>query len=360
MKKYLVIIIVFLLSILIFLIFGKVSPKIESFANKEKDDSIELPIDDAYLPNMKDTKNDENEKDYKIINMYKTILNRQPTPEEMKKARKLSEKQLKNNLLNTPEYNHMIKMQNNDVEGGIEGALAKEDLIVMLMRIYSEERDKKVPAKVLLPLRDCFIHLQYNEYLYRAMLNHNNYQNFEDDIINSTSLSKKKLEELFNKYFDLLELKLMANDIIKQRKLNSRSNDNDSDPEPLTLSKGAYIAESEYDNKKLQQQLEKISKEADDIFNKNKAAELLKTNKDSELIVRIYNPMDYKNEYRGPKEFRPSVCTSLGQKPLTQPVFTESKLLMQGTDLDKAFEDTQVGSIMPKFIYKEYQDIKIN
>ena len=33
--------------------------------------------------------------------------------------------------------------------------------------------------------------------------------------------------------------------------------------------------------------------------------------------------------------------------------------IIKGEDLNKAFEETQVGSIMPKFIYKEYQDVRI-
>ena len=50
---------------------------------------------------------------------------------------------------------------------------------------------------------------------------------------------------------------------------------------------------------------------------------------------------------------RPQVCTTLGQKQLVQPVFTNSSLLL-GTPVGEAAQDTQVGSIMPKFEYKEY------
>jgi hypothetical protein len=80
---------------------------------------------------------------------------------------------------------------------------------------------------------------------------------------------------------------------------------------------------------------------------------------DSEVYVRVYNPINYKQTYNGKPEYRPPVCTSLGQKQLEMPVFTESKLLFQGTELERAFTDTQVGSIMPKFQYKEYQDVRI-
>ena len=76
--------------------------------------------------------------------------------------------------------------------------------------------------------------------------------------------------------------------------------------------------------------------------------------------MRVYNPIKYNQQsYRGDSKFLPPICNSLGQKSSETPIFTESKLLFQGSDLDKAFEETQVGSIMPKFIYKEYQDIRI-
>ena len=70
--------------------------------------------------------------------------------------------------------------------------------------------------------------------------------------------------------------------------------------------------------------------------------------------------MVHNNSYVLPSGYKPPICTSLGQEQITQPTFTQSKLLFQGTDLNSAYKDTQVGSIMPKFIYKEYTDVKIN
>jgi len=82
--------------------------------------------------------------------------------------------------------------------------------------------------------------------------------------------------------------------------------------------------------------------------------------KNAELYVRVYKPMIHNNSYVLPSGYKPPICTSIGQPQLTQPIFTQSKLLFQGTDLNSAYKDTQVGSIMPKFIYKEYTDVKIN
>ena len=73
--------------------------------------------------------------------------------------------------------------------------------------------------------------------------------------------------------------------------------------------------------------------------------------------TRVYNPIDYKQNYRGDMRYRPSVC-SYGTKQVVQPVFLNSSTLFQGTDLKEAAENTQVGSIMPKFEYYEYEDIK--
>jgi hypothetical protein len=73
--------------------------------------------------------------------------------------------------------------------------------------------------------------------------------------------------------------------------------------------------------------------------------------------TRVYNPIDYKQNYRGDMRYRPSVC-SYGTKQIVQPIFLNSSTLFQGTNLKEAAENTQVGSIMPKFEYYEYEDIK--
>ena len=75
------------LIVMFVLIFNK--HNIENFIVKQKDskdDDIELPINDKYLPiNVNagiDKRNDSN-KNYSIIDMYKSILNRQPNKQEL-------------------------------------------------------------------------------------------------------------------------------------------------------------------------------------------------------------------------------------------------------------------------------------
>jgi hypothetical protein len=168
-------------------------------------------------------------------------------------------------------------------------------------------------------------------------------------------LSQEKLLKLFDKYFILSELKSVANDIRKKQLLEMK-NDLGKIPEPL-INKGREIHDHDTEFKEI---LDKIKMQADKVFNKDDVAKVLKDgNYKSDHFIRVYNPIKYAKEYRGVPLFRPPVCTTLGQKQLVQPVFENSKTLFQGTDINEATENTQVGSIMPKFEYKEYQYINI-
>ena len=342
----------------------------DSQKHKIKDaPSIINPISDAYLPyssnvidynNMQTPENINNE--YAIINIYKTLLDRQPDNNEINKylylysTNELNDDTLKLQILNSPEYTRLIKMQSNEVEPGLISAIAKEDLLSKLSKLYYNEKKIVAPKSMLLPLRDCYIHLQYNDFLFRSMLVHNNYNKFEKEVLDTPLLSKENLLKIFNKYFLLIDLKYIANDIRKKELLDMK-NSSGVIPKPITNNVGNNI-----DNKdtNIENQLNKIVDQSNSIFNKDDVAKLLKKNNyKSDLYVRVYEPIKYQQDYKGDPLFRPPICTTLGQKQLIQPVFENSKTLFQGTDLKESIENTQVGSIMPKFEYKEYQDINV-
>lgn len=325
-------------------------------------------ISDKYLPytndifdNNKNSTPEDINNEYTIINLYKTLLDRQPDKDELRKnlnlfnTKELNDETLKIQILNSPEYNHNNKMQSNEIEPGLIGAIAKEDLLSKLSILYNRERNIIVPKKMLLPLRDCYIHLQYNDYLYRAMLVNENYSNFEKDVLDTPMLSQENLLKLFDKYFLLSDLKSTGNDIRKKQLLEMK-NQLGTIPEPV-VNKGHDINNKDTN---IKEQLNKIVNQSDKVFNKDDVAKVLKNgNYSSDLFIRLYEPTKYKQQYRGDPLFRPPVCTTLGQKQLVQPIFENSKTLFQGTDIREATENTQVGSIMPKFEYKEYIDINV-
>ena len=377
----------------------------------ESYETIDIPISDSLIPYNPKSKIELSE--YEVIDLTKSILQRPPTIQEMKKFAYYTSNDLKEYLYNLPEYDKLIKTQDNHVNNGIEGAIAKKNIINRIMIIYSTITKKDLPIKMMTPLRDCFIHLQLNEYLFTAMLESYNYSKFEVDVLSAYVLTKKVLLYLFDKHFNVLELKLVAQDKINA--VNNKSTDfskeldsikkdilsiadNDlvdtiknsfpnvfneilkstlkDDPvDEATMAKikttpnktdidllNQYLKSIErfIPEKEIKKEEKKEIKEELTINNNtNKALAAFPEN--SELYVRLYNPVKRNTTYTNiPDGYKPPICTTLGQDTLTQPVFTQSKLLFQGTDLNDAFEKSQIGSIMPKFIFKEYNDIKIN
>lgn len=529
--------------------------KIEKFANKEINaysNTIEETIKDSLLPSNPYAKILLNE--YEVIQTYKYILKRSPTIPEINKSIYYSINELKEFLYNTPEYEKLIKIQDNIYNNGMEAAIAKKNLINRIMELYKKIYNTDIPVKMILPLRDCFIYLQLNIYLFIVMLENSNYSIFEDSVLSSYVLTKKILLELFNKYFNVLELKIHAeekinklstlkdvkndtyltskieianiikdlivinndyllvkiksnypnvfyeilkntigidqltsnNDDINNLKkflndlYNSSSkiipsklpdikenyknnggykikegydntnktiydyyaiykknkdnmtdvNDKDYYNDYYTYEFYNYLRDTDYSNKIIftyyddykrskgnidinnsnyyddlytnefdkyvndinansssssydnipnlnvringisipSSEITQVSPE--DIINRSRSANSdlpfrnnymndIIYDKDNRSVLRLYNPIVHNKSYLLPSGYRPPVCTSLGQEQLTQPVFTESKLLFQGLDIDKAFTETQVGSIMPKFIYNEFKDIRI-
>ena len=120
----------------------------------------------------------------------------------------------------------------------------------------------------------------------------------------------------------------------------------------LTTKKYKDIYDELYNDINKESQYSEIQYSNEDIVN-----DLRKSQKISS--TRIYNPIDYKRHNRGGINSKPEVCLSDKTK-IIQPEFSSSSPDFEGTDLKDAIENTQVGSIMPKFVYYEYEDITSN
>jgi len=392
MKIVISIIVILIIIIAVIIILNSNIYFSEDFTSKKESSYNQGNIDDlipiSYLPDNPYEKIKLNE--YDVIDIYKKILIRSPTDDELKSKVFLSKEELTEDLYNSIEYDKISKLQTNSSDSNIESSIAKRNLSAKIYEIYLKTYNKDVPFKMDAILRDCYVHLRSNYYLFMAFIESPKYPKFENEILTSISMSKQKLLELFNKHFNLLELKLKAEDKIKALKGNIKEKSIDkikndlskvtlnvnipgtpkslinnidvnqlknllkTDIKPLELKEN--YSNKEDDNIKILKDMikvrgpEKINEETD----------IMKgLPKDSEVYVRVYDPINYKQSYRGPAEFKPPLCNSLGQPSLEVPVFPESKLLFQGSDLETAFKNTQVGSMMPKFEYKEYQEVRI-
>jgi len=352
--------------------------------NEDIEESILNPIDDKYLPFTDKHYSDdidfisENKiNEFVIINVFKTLLGRQPVASELRKnlqkfyEKNMDEDKLKMQIYNSGEYKIIVKMQSNDIEPGLVKFISQDQIIHLLTEIYEELLNKKPHQKMLYPLYRCYIHLQYNDYLFKALIIHDNFLLFEKAILREYILSDQKLLLLFNEHFILQELRLIANELKRADLLKRKSY---FKPIAKTNNNIASTAPNRVDSEETKLNSEKhindIVKNSDNIFNINivlgdndltKSYQYSKKQADGEMenkntSKRIYDPITYKQQYRGDPRYRPNVC-SYGTKQVVNPVFVNSKTLFNGTDLDEAINNTQVGSIMPKFEYREYEDI---
>ena len=489
----------------------------ESFNYRQSNDnsykSILDPIDDNYLPSVSQTNNFNNDpkymsektiNQYVIIDIYKNILGRQPKPKEIIVnlqdfyEKNSDEEKLKLKLYNSTEYKMIVKMQSNDIDPTLVSKISEKNIIDMLKTVYKNHFNKMPHNKMTIPLKQCYIHLQFNDYLFKAMLMHDNYPSFERDILREYIINDEKLLEIFDNNFVLYELRLIANELKRREMLKREAL---STPVALTTDAAKNSAESSNSadtNLNAQKHIADIMKNSEPVFNINitlqdknvstpygsgsgsgsgsggartarittnnsldprnnsgaaagafnpadptvslnipnargaaasasatastsasasasasaSSSNILTSASDSSnysisgqsgintriaggsgadgsgindapvystddlynsiedgrvveytdsdgmqhtqiMPDRIYDPINYKQQYRGDSAYRPNVC-SYGTKQIVNPIY----LSAEGTDLREAIENTQVGSIMPKFAYREYEDVK--
>ena len=245
----------------------------------DKYSTITDPIGDEYLPytvkNYKDdpvaiAKNNMNE--YTIINVYKNILDRQPTDKELNKSLQdfyendIDEGILKLRIYNSSEYKIITNMQSNDIKPELITNISKGQLKDKLKQFYKDQFNTIITnTKLIDILIKCYIHLQFNDYLFKAMLMHDKYMAFENRLRMEVILSDEKILYIFNRNFILYELRLIANelkrqDIIKRKAFQTPIalyNNNKSEISTSNVNMGAA------------KQISDIVKNSDNIFNIN-------------------------------------------------------------------------------------------
>lgn len=408
----------------------------------DMDKTIMDPIEDTYLPYNDVKYNDEpgsvsanKINEYVIIDVYKSLLNRQPKREELNKNlqefyEKLgNEEKLKMKIYNSTEYKMIVKMQSNDVEPGLVKHISHIKLIDKIEQLYKQHYKKIIHDKMRVPLKQCYIHLQYNDYLFKAMLMHDKYRDFEKNVMHEYIMTDKILLDIFNEHFVLYELRLIANelkrrDIIKRKAfetpiaLHTESSEKAAssiDSKEANMNSGEYISDivkegnsvfninitlndkNKDESKPYSMTTQMINNDnlnmSEDIYStksgesgksgviskissipeytehpKNgmvlnsktgKMEPYNKIHRDPSYRIgnKIYNPLTYKQQYRGHPDYRPNIC-SYGTEQVVNPVLLKNSNLLQGTDIKYAFNNTQIGSIMPKFEYREYEEIK--
>lgn len=297
-----------------------------------------------------------------IINLYMQILIRQPTSQELLTyTRKISSGKmtidgLRQRLIDSEEYNRIIKLQSNDLTPELPKMISDKDMLSRIAQIYQEERGNQEPTILILPLRDAYIKLDYNEYALRAMLRDQNYSSFEEEIQTTQELDSDQLNTIFAKYFKVDDLQTKGMQIYDESGQNAPEGAKPSDNIPRTI----YDTDSDLSSTLSQINTQRQGVQMNDNYLYSVAqTEVTKDPTQISPSAPIRIPIHKNDMVLIPElawsvpNYRPPVCTSLGQSQLVQPVLENSHLLL-GTPLKDASTATSIGSIMPQFEYKEY------
>jgi hypothetical protein len=348
---------------------------------------------------------EDNLMEEQIVRVYLDVLGRQPSSKELIadsrniKKGALTLKGLRQRLVGTDEYARSLKTQSNALAPELDKMLSDQTMLNTISEIYQEERGTSIPSALVLPYRDIYIELEYNEYTFRAFLRAEAYPTFEHDLERDVAnMSRQDVIDLFNKSFKKDELVKAGVAIRKEMEAKAAAAAGPAAAGALCADRS--LADKDSDMSRM---IASILKDSDGVFDKDAVAKTLDaiqkiqndpnmsdaekaaaikaiiamanqdamnkaiasnaplTDDDANLLI----PMTHEGDMVLRPEFawsvpqrRAPVCNTLGQRPLVQPVMTNSSLLL-GTPLDTSIVDTQVGSIMPKFVYQRYVEVPV-
>jgi len=312
----------------------------------------------------------------RVIDTYNAILKRNPTKDELTKHVRALDKneypvsEIELRLYNSDEYQRIVKTQTDILAPETTRILQEKEIIDYVKTVYQYAFKKKPEKDILLPLKDLFIYFDFNPYKLLALFRHSNYKDFEDDFKNSKNLTKQVLIDMYLARFDDIKLSQDAEALKKSEKLAALSKSSQPVSGVSASADGAAIGLKDTDTDKLLQYLLSKGLYITDKDKIEAGKELAGEKEQGGLVTqietgansyctgkRVYLTPDAKIVDTGygfsVPQRHPPVCIPLnGKNPVSPVVFGD----YSGTPLNEA-NQTQVGSIMPMFEYREYIDI---
>ena len=345
-----------------FVIWKVNADRIELFSNPNKSDIIE-----------------------DIIDIYYKLLQRSPTSEEIKKhaaaidAGEYDYRELELRIINSDEYQRLIKTQTNLLVPETKRMVEEKDVITTLKVIYKKFTKKTLHKDLYLPMKDLYIFFNYYIYKFIALIQDSKFPEFEDAIKKDSNLSRESLIELYLRTFDDSKLNYHAEALEKIDKGLAKENkkgllsDNDppgDDPvSPTDINTGAllmFLLENTRNINNPNEAAENLDRkdkvDPKNIQDKSKLQLTTGTAGNNSCTVdqRVYLPDEAKilrSDYGfNVLQKHPPVCIPVNKLNEVSEAVLFSTL--QGTPLEEA-NKTEVGSIMPKFEYRRYIDIPV-
>jgi hypothetical protein len=311
-----------------------------------------------------------------VIKIYYDTLHRAPNSDELKKHtnailnKEYDYNEVELRIINSDEYQRLIKTQTNTILPETSRMLEEKALIQKIKNVYKKVRGKVAPKGILLPLKDLYIYFKYNVYKFVALLRDSKYPDFEGKVLADPNITKESLIDLYLATFDDAKLNYDADAIEQMDKAlgkdakfsNYLLSEEEGEGDQNKVNSAALLAFLLQNTKKAAEEKAGVTpgpSEAD----LARARQMLVTSTGEGGCTanqRIYLPNEakvLKTDYgfQVMQKF-PPVCIPVGKKNEPKDITVYSKL--QGTSLQEA-DDTQVGSIMPKFEYREYIEIPV-
>ena len=210
--------------------------------------------------------------DNDIILTYAEILQRQPSTKELIEQGRningglITMNDLRQRLITSDEYQRLKKLQSNELSPELPRVIEDANIMNKVSKLYEAELLIDIPSNILLPLKDIYIYLGYNDKSFRAMLRSKNYDNFENDLQYSynNNLNYEMTMSLFLNYFDPATLKAVGFTI----------SDNAPNGAAVSDKLNRTIEDRDGNSTNLLSQIDTI---ANGIFDINQAAKNLKT-----------------------------------------------------------------------------------
>lgn len=316
-----------------------------------------------------------------IIKIYYENMKRAPTSQELQKhTKEIFEKnydynELELRLINSDEYQRLVKTQTDTILPETSRIIEEKQVVDRIKKLYLKVREVECPVKMYLPLKDMYIYFDYNAYKFVALLRDTKYGDFQTDVLRISNLSRNKLIEIYLATFDDSKLNYDAaaiEEMDKSLPKGSRLIDFLMNDEAPANSAGkvngmalmAYLmknSKEDEERKKALDEEERIRKmrEAAAELEKQRKLNIKSSNQDScDAKQKVYLPNESKiltteHGFRVLQKL-PPVCVPVGKPNDVKEIIMGGGL--QGTSLDEA-QDTQIGSIMPKFEFRQYIEI---
>lgn len=208
---------------------------------------------------------ENNNKKYAIIRLFKDLLYRNPTSRELNTYfrkivnTQLDLKKLRNLIINSEEYRKVVNLQSNNANSDVVYSNAKVNTVNQISSLYFQELDEEIPKSLISPLKDIYVYFQFNDYLFRALITNQRYSDFKSHILDSKDLKQSDIIDLLEQYYDMVELREKANNILRYDKYHKRVNTSEvSDTSSFTNKYDAFVQDTDATEDELKNSLDNI------------------------------------------------------------------------------------------------------